>query len=596
MATDPGSIFVEEDSAQPFAPVRIAPAPRTGFIENVAASYHGVRAVGRLDSRELSLREAYDPVVDALNAGFRRANVFAGEPVSPDAERMFRNPYRGREINPNFDAWGGVPYQERRIWAEITRRRQHDPHFLESLGRNRDDFIQRVNERARRDFEAEAETRDRATTLGTIGSFVGSLAGGFSDPVNLGAMMFGLGPARSIAQTAIREAFINAGIEAVSTPMLADRRREVGAPPMTLGEAVENIAAAGALGAGVGTTVEGARRTIARLRGRPIEALSNRELADEIEAMGEVSPELRDAHAVLSEAADVEESNPGAATPHAQAEHVAQLSEAIRRAASDELPPADIPAPDEAQARRLAAFEEPGGEGQRDQIAQLTHNIRAALDARRAAEADGGQAGTALARTGAEASTAPDFETSWRAIIGNEAGTGPNGAFRTSPKGAIGPAQVMPGTAREAARLAGLPWDDHRYRTDHAYNVALGRAYYEDLLRQFDGDPVKAAAAYNAGPGSARRGTGLRGAMARAERAGEPGNWEAYLPAETQRYVRDFRRRTGADRPAFEGEGVALSEEVVDGEAQPVVRPLRELLDEHDADDHFINELEACLR
>lgn len=119
-------------------------------------------------------------------------------------------------------------------------------------------------------------------------------------------------------------------------------------------------------------------------------------------------------------------------------------------------------------------------------------------------------------------------------IVPIEGGTGPNGEFLTSPKGAIGPGQVMPGTAPEAARLAGVPFDDRRYRTDPEYNNLLGEAYYTEQLRTF-GDPVKAAAAYNAGPGRVRR------AMRRASREG--GDWIQYLPAETQGYVTNFRER-----------------------------------------------------
>ncbi|ALJ15365.1 transglycosylase SLT domain-containing protein [Sphingopyxis macrogoltabida] len=116
----------------------------------------------------------------------------------------------------------------------------------------------------------------------------------------------------------------------------------------------------------------------------------------------------------------------------------------------------------------------------------------------------------------------------------------------TSSAGAIGVMQVMPGTGPEAARYAGLAWDPKRFREDEDYNRALGQAYYKEMLRKFGGDPVKAAAAYNAGPGSARKGTGVNGAMARARKAGEPENWIAYLPAETRDYVAKFQRKTGA--------------------------------------------------
>jgi hypothetical protein len=107
----------------------------------------------------------------------------------------------------------------------------------------------------------------------------------------------------------------------------------------------------------------------------------------------------------------------------------------------------------------------------------------------------------------------------------------------TSSAGAIGIAQVMPGTAPEAARLAGLEFDPVRYRTDADYNKALGKAYFNKQLETF-GSEDKAAAAYNAGPGA------LQKALRRAEREG--GDYLSYLPAETRAYVPKVMGLAGA--------------------------------------------------
>jgi hypothetical protein len=113
----------------------------------------------------------------------------------------------------------------------------------------------------------------------------------------------------------------------------------------------------------------------------------------------------------------------------------------------------------------------------------------------------------------------------------------------TSSAGAIGIAQVMPKTAPEAARLAGLPFDDNRYRNDPEYNRALGKAYYEKQLADF-GDERLAAAAYNAGPGAVRR----------ALQKGGPDGWINHVPAETQNYVRSvFGGSRGAAGAAAAG-------------------------------------------
>jgi hypothetical protein len=103
-----------------------------------------------------------------------------------------------------------------------------------------------------------------------------------------------------------------------------------------------------------------------------------------------------------------------------------------------------------------------------------------------------------------------------------------NGRPLTSSAGAIGIAQVMPGPAPEAAKLAGLPFDDNRYRNDPEYNLALGKAYYEKQLRDFGGDEKLAAAAYNAGPGAVRS----------ALKKGGPDGWVNNVPKETRDYLK----------------------------------------------------------
>lgn len=73
-----------------------------------------------------------------------------------------------------------------------------------------------------------------------------------------------------------------------------------------------------------------------------------------------------------------------------------------------------------------------------------------------------------------------------------------------SHAGARGLMQLMPSTAQMVARRNGLPYQEHLLHTPE-FNIPLGMLYLRRVLKRFDGNPLYAAAAYNAGPGNVRR-------------------------------------------------------------------------------------------
>lgn len=67
-----------------------------------------------------------------------------------------------------------------------------------------------------------------------------------------------------------------------------------------------------------------------------------------------------------------------------------------------------------------------------------------------------------------------------------------------SPAGALGLMQLMPGTARQMARVVDVSYDRERL-VEPDYNIRLGTSYLAMAYEEFEGNPVLATAAYNAG-------------------------------------------------------------------------------------------------
>lgn len=128
----------------------------------------------------------------------------------------------------------------------------------------------------------------------------------------------------------------------------------------------------------------------------------------------------------------------------------------------------------------------------------------------------------------------------------------PDGSFKLDAsgnkiEGGVGVMQVTRRTGPEAAKMAGLEWDESKWRNDADYNRKIGSAYLTNMLRQFDGDEAKMWAAYNAGPGAVQKAMkaeeknkalGARGDLS----AKDPSivrTWVDFLPEETQKYVKN---------------------------------------------------------
>ena len=70
----------------------------------------------------------------------------------------------------------------------------------------------------------------------------------------------------------------------------------------------------------------------------------------------------------------------------------------------------------------------------------------------------------------------------------------------TSPAGAKGLMQLMPGTAKETARKHNIRYRAPSELVDPEKNILIGSRYYKEMLNRFNNNRILATAAYNAGP------------------------------------------------------------------------------------------------
>ncbi len=101
-----------------------------------------------------------------------------------------------------------------------------------------------------------------------------------------------------------------------------------------------------------------------------------------------------------------------------------------------------------------------------------------------------------------------------------------------SPVGALGLMQLMPATGRQTARSLNIRYGGNRALLQSDQNIRLGSAYLNHLMTRYNGSPVLAAAAYNAGPHRVSR-------WLPPDRAQPAALWMENIPfRETRRYVR----------------------------------------------------------
>jgi soluble lytic murein transglycosylase len=117
--------------------------------------------------------------------------------------------------------------------------------------------------------------------------------------------------------------------------------------------------------------------------------------------------------------------------------------------------------------------------------------------------------------------------------------------------------QMMPNSAKIAARAAGLPYRPEALLSDTTYNMQLGMTEYRGHLDRYGGSWVLAAAAYNAGPTNARKWLASNGDPRSS--GVDPIDWIEQIPfGETRNYVQRVLENTEVYRARLAGRDVPL--------------------------------------
>jgi hypothetical protein len=208
--------------SQPRAMPALPPAPEPDWLETLGAGFRTTKDDIAFVQRE-RLDDAYRPIVEVLR---QRGDGGAW---------WFTNPVAAI-----------LPFQDKldfdRIWQAVDAARAADPKAFADLPATREDFESAV---ATRHGARARDQRIVAAGSGVAG-FIGSVGAMPFDPVNAATGILSGGTA-TLWQTVLREAVLNAGIEAVQQVPLAQSRARMG-EELTGEEAALNVVTAGVFG------------------------------------------------------------------------------------------------------------------------------------------------------------------------------------------------------------------------------------------------------------------------------------------------------------------------------------------------------------
>lgn len=331
------------------------PLPETGFVDNFSATQREMVIAGNVGSASRNLRDAYDPLVQALED----AGETLGEDVAYNGAKV-----RRRFLNPESltEQGGGWAYgltmpsksaMRRDIFERIRARRLTDKDFLPGVPDTPEAFEEAARARTAAELQRIRGVQSGATGWGTVGGFAGGMVGSFEDPVNVATLPIG-GASKTFVGGLARAAAENMLVEAVSQPFIVQNYAALG-EDQTFGDSVRQVLFAGAAGGAFHGVIAGAVPAV-RSAGKGYDAavakvfevmpepirkrwagaaqVDDRLLADTIRATvpeADWTREQRDAVNVMERDADIADASPFERSPGGDEAHATGISTALQK-------------------------------------------------------------------------------------------------------------------------------------------------------------------------------------------------------------------------------------------------------------------------
>lgn len=341
------SIFFDENNATSVLSGKSL-GSRTGFAENVRASFESAAATQAPTAKRTITAEAYDDIIGQLNDGTPERKQFANPLIRSLNDAHLYGPTLRRSFTADE--------LEGRIWTEIDRRRQVEPGFMSGAPTNREEFHAKIEADRLKADKVGRDVGSRAAGMGHVGTILGMGGGIMADPQTFAgiAATAQIGFASTITRTMLQEAAIGGILESILQPDVMAERRDLGLE-YTARDFLMNVGSATVFSGAFGALLKGSPKAFQSTRGaiekkfapgraigrEMLKALdeadpgrlneillraNRRDLADIFDAtVNNPTAEQAAARGALEREIETVESNPLEDTPEGRAEHAQRL-------------------------------------------------------------------------------------------------------------------------------------------------------------------------------------------------------------------------------------------------------------------------------